>query len=86
MAKDQQGLTLAGAPELAAAFDRAIADYYGLTGDPVGVLKSALAHDPGFRAGRRRDRGALYDRRLSRRPSRGHDRAQRRRSGDWVRL
>ena len=51
MAKDQQGLTLAGAPESAAAFDRAIADYYGLTGDPVGLLKQALAHDPGFALG-----------------------------------
>jgi hypothetical protein len=46
MAKDQQRLELAGAAESAAAFDRAIADYYGLTGDPVGVLKSALARDP----------------------------------------
>ena len=52
MAADQQGLTLAGAPESAKAFDRAIADYYGLTGNPVGVLKSALAHDPGFALGR----------------------------------
>jgi tetratricopeptide (TPR) repeat protein len=51
MAKDQQGLELAGAPESAAAFDRAIADYYGLTGDPVGVLKSALARDPAFALG-----------------------------------
>jgi tetratricopeptide (TPR) repeat protein len=51
MARDQQGLMLAGAPESAAAFDRAIADYYGLTGDPVGVLKSALARDPGFTLG-----------------------------------
>ena len=51
MAKDQQGLMLAGRPESAAAFDRAIADYYGLTGDPVGVLKSALARDPGFALG-----------------------------------
>src|SRR5271169_3933193 len=51
MAKDQQGLTLAGAPESAAAFDRAIADYYGLTGDPVGVLKAALGRDPGFALG-----------------------------------
>src|SRR5271156_2359500 len=51
MARDQQGLALAGAPESAAAFDRAIADYYGLTGDPVGVLKSALARDPGFALG-----------------------------------
>jgi tetratricopeptide (TPR) repeat protein len=51
MAKDQQGLDLVGAPESAAAFDRAIADYYGLTGDPVGVLKSALARDPDFALG-----------------------------------
>jgi tetratricopeptide (TPR) repeat protein len=51
MAKDQQGLTLAGSPESAAAFDRAIADYYGLTGDPVGVLKAALARDRGFALG-----------------------------------
>ncbi len=51
MAKDQQGLTLVGAPESAAAFDRAIADYFGLTGDPVGVLKSALARDPDFALG-----------------------------------
>ena len=51
MARDQQGLALAGAPESARAFDRAMADYYGLTGDPVGVLKSALARDPGFALG-----------------------------------
>ena len=51
MARDQQGLALAGAPESARAFDRAMADYYGLTGDPVGVLKSALANDPGFTLG-----------------------------------
>jgi tetratricopeptide (TPR) repeat protein len=51
MAKDQQGLALTGAPESAAAFDRAIADYYGLTGDPVGVLKAALARDRGFALG-----------------------------------
>src|SRR5580658_6416153 len=51
MAKDQQGLTLAGSPESAAAFDRAIADYYGLTGDPVGILRQALAHDPDFALG-----------------------------------
>jgi tetratricopeptide (TPR) repeat protein len=48
MVKDQQGLALGGAPESAAAFDRAIADYYGLTGDPVGVLKRAFADDPTF--------------------------------------
>ena len=51
MGKDQQGLMLAGAPESAKAFDRAIADYYGLTGDPVGALKSALARDPDFALG-----------------------------------
>ncbi len=51
MAKDQQGLTLAGSPESAIAFDRAIADYYGLTGDPVGILKQALARDPEFALG-----------------------------------
>ena len=45
MARDQQGLALAGAPDSAGAFDRAMADYYGLTGDPVGALKSALARD-----------------------------------------
>src|SRR5579864_8585687 len=51
MAKDQQGLELAGSAQSAAAFDRAIADYYGLTGDPVGVLKSALSRDPDFALG-----------------------------------
>jgi tetratricopeptide (TPR) repeat protein len=51
MARDQQGLALAGAPESASAFNRAMADYYGLTGDPVGVLKSALTRDPGFALG-----------------------------------
>ena len=51
MAKDQQGLTLAGAPESATAFDLAIADYFGLTGDPVGILRQALARDPGFALG-----------------------------------
>jgi tetratricopeptide (TPR) repeat protein len=51
MAKDQQGLPLTGAAESAAAFDRAIADYWGLTGDPVGVLKNALAADPAFALG-----------------------------------
>ena len=48
MAKDQQGLTLAGSPTSAEAFDRAVADYFGLTGDPVGILKQALADDQSF--------------------------------------
>jgi tetratricopeptide (TPR) repeat protein len=51
LATDQQGLALAGAPESAAAFNRAMADYYGLTGDPVGLLKTALARDPRFALG-----------------------------------
>ncbi len=51
MAKDQQGLTLAGSPKSAQAFDRAVADYFGLTGDPVGVLKEARANDPDFALG-----------------------------------
>jgi len=51
MAKDQQGLPLVGSPGSAAAFDRAVADYYGLTGDPVGILKAALARDAAFALG-----------------------------------
>ena len=51
MAKDQQGLALAGSPQSAESFDRAVADYFGLTGDPVGILKSALKNDPDFALG-----------------------------------
>jgi tetratricopeptide (TPR) repeat protein len=51
MAKDQQGLTLAGSRESGEAFDRAVADYFGLTGDPVGILKPALVNDPAFALG-----------------------------------
>ena len=51
MAKDQQSLTLAGSPQSGQAFDRAVADYFGLTGDPVGVLKQALKNDPDFALG-----------------------------------
>jgi tetratricopeptide (TPR) repeat protein len=51
MAKDQQGLTLAGSSASAGAFDRAVADYYALGGDPVGALKQALAGDPEFALG-----------------------------------
>ncbi len=51
MAKDQQGLTLAGSPRSAEAFDRAVADYFGLTGDPVGILRQALESDPEFALG-----------------------------------
>jgi hypothetical protein len=38
MARDQQGLPLSGAPDSGKAFDCAVADYYALTGDPVGIL------------------------------------------------
>ena len=51
MAADQQGLKLTGAPRSADAFNRAVADYFGLTGDPVGILKEALAEDPNFTLG-----------------------------------
>ncbi len=51
MARDRQGLTLAGSPASAEAFDRAVADYYGLGGDPVGILKQALARDRAFALG-----------------------------------
>jgi hypothetical protein len=48
MARDQLGLPLTGSDESARAYDRALSDYWGLTGDPVGALKGALADDPGF--------------------------------------
>jgi tetratricopeptide (TPR) repeat protein len=51
MARDQQGLPLLGSPASAEAFDRAVADYYGLTGDPVGILKGAVERDPAFPLG-----------------------------------
>ncbi len=51
MARDQQGLPLGGSQRSAQAFDRAVADYWGLTGDPVGGLKQALADDPAFALG-----------------------------------
>ena len=51
MAADQQGLALTGSPESARAYDRAVADYFGLTGDPVGALKQALEDDPAFALG-----------------------------------
>jgi tetratricopeptide (TPR) repeat protein len=51
MAKDQQGLSLTGLSTSAEAFDRSVADYYGVTGDPVGILKSALGRDPAFALG-----------------------------------
>ena len=77
MAEDQLGLPLAGSEQAARAYDRAVADYWGLTGDPVGALKPALAADPSFVLARRGDRRAVPDRRLSRRPCRGRRRDRR---------
>jgi tetratricopeptide (TPR) repeat protein len=51
MAKDAQGLTITGAPASAEAYDHAMADYWGLTGDPVRTLKSAIETDPAFALG-----------------------------------
>jgi hypothetical protein len=51
MARDQLGLPLAGSDASARAYDRALSDYWGLTGDPVGALKQALAADPDFALG-----------------------------------
>ncbi|HLH51714.1 MAG TPA: tetratricopeptide repeat protein [Roseiarcus sp.] len=51
MAKDAQGLELAGSPDSAAAFDRAVDDYYGWKGDPIGLLQGALDRDPAFTLG-----------------------------------
>ncbi|HXZ15177.1 MAG TPA: hypothetical protein VEH77_04260, partial [Roseiarcus sp.] len=51
MAKDQLGLPLQGSEAAAAAYDRAVNDYWGVGGDPVGVLKRALEEDPGFPLG-----------------------------------
>ncbi len=48
MVEDQLGLPLTGSDDSARAYDRAVSDYWGLTGDPVGVLKRALEEDPGF--------------------------------------
>ncbi len=51
MAKDQLGLLVSGSEASARAYDRAVSDYWGLTGDPVGGLKQALAEDEGFALG-----------------------------------
>ena len=51
MAKDQLELPLAGSDASAQAYDRAVSDYWGLTGDPVGALKQALVDDPAFALG-----------------------------------
>ncbi len=51
MPRDSFGLALTGAPASAEAYDRAVADYWGLTGAPVGRLQRALEADPAFALG-----------------------------------
>lgn len=51
MAKDAQGLDLVGSPDSVAAFDRAVDDYFGWKGDPIGLLQGALDRDPAFTLG-----------------------------------
>ena len=51
MARDQLGLPLTGSDDSARAYDRALSDYWALTGDPVGALKGALANDQNFALG-----------------------------------
>ncbi len=51
MAKDQQGLEVAGAPASVAALDRAVTEYLAWKGDPVAVLQEAIESDPAFTLG-----------------------------------
>ncbi|MGA2794853.1 MAG: tetratricopeptide repeat protein [Roseiarcus sp.] len=51
MAKDQQGLDVAGAPASAAALDRAVTEYLAWKGDPIAVLQEAVGCDPAFTLG-----------------------------------
>ena len=51
MPRDAQGHDVTGLPDSVEAFDRAVADYYALGGDPVGKLKAALAKDASFALG-----------------------------------
>jgi tetratricopeptide (TPR) repeat protein len=51
MAKDQQGLDIAGAPASAAALDRAVTEYLAWKGDPIAVLQEAVDRDPAFTLG-----------------------------------
>jgi hypothetical protein len=51
MTKDAQGLAVTGSPDSAAAFDRAIGDFYGWKGNPLAHLQGALDRDPSFALG-----------------------------------
>lgn len=48
MPRDLQGLSLTGDSASAEAYDLALADYFGLKGDPVGKLRAATDRDPAF--------------------------------------
>jgi tetratricopeptide (TPR) repeat protein len=51
MARDQQGLEIAGAPASAEALDSAVSDYYAWKGDPIATLQEAVDKDPAFNLG-----------------------------------
>jgi tetratricopeptide (TPR) repeat protein len=51
MTRDAQGLEVTGSANSVEALDRAVADYFGWTGDPVAVLQDAISKDPGFALG-----------------------------------
>jgi tetratricopeptide (TPR) repeat protein len=51
MARDQQGLEIAGAPASAEALDSAVSDYYAWKGDPIATLQQAVDKDPAFNLG-----------------------------------
>jgi tetratricopeptide (TPR) repeat protein len=51
MTTDAQGLAVSGSPESVATLDRAVDDYYGWKGDPIGLLQGALDRDPAFTLG-----------------------------------
>jgi tetratricopeptide (TPR) repeat protein len=50
-ARDQQGLPVTASPTAVILLDRAVADYYGWTGDPVALLNEAVQQDPAFALG-----------------------------------
>jgi hypothetical protein len=51
MARDQQGLEIAGSAASAQALDRAILDYFAWKGDPIATLQEAVDNDPAFNLG-----------------------------------
>ncbi len=65
MPRDAQGHEVTGSADSVESYDRAIADYYALGGDPVGKLKAALATRSRLRARRDGDRGVVPGRRIS---------------------